>query len=440
MDKQHTIAKEVSFSGIGIHTGNLTTISFRPAPPDSGVTFYRADLPNKPAIKADIDHIVDNARGTTIAVNGAEVKTVEHVMAAIVGMGLDNVAIEVDANEAPIGDGSALPFMTALKKAGSVEQDAERKYIKVKEPVYYREDDVTLSVLPSDVLRITMTIAYSHIAIGTQYASFTITPESFEKEVAPARTYCLMSDVRTLLDQGLIQGGSIENAIIIGDEGILNEGLRYPDEFVRHKVLDILGDLFLLGRPVIGHVIAVKSGHGPHHKFAQEIKKALLNGNVKTDTLAGLAKPTPEPALDVNIIMKALPHRFPFLLVDRILTFDAGVQATAIKNVTINEPYFQGHWPKNPVMPGVLIIEAMAQVSSVLIFGSSGEPDGKQAYFLGINNAKFRKTVVPGDQIVIESRMVRRRRNACRVAAVAKVDGEVAAECEMLFGLQDAPQ
>lgn len=437
MDKQRTTTREVTFSGIGLHTGNLTTITFKPAPPDSGVTFYRVDLPGAPAIPADVDHVIDVSRGTTIGLNGYEVRTVEHVLAAVVGLGIDNLDIEVDANETPVGDGSALPFLNVLKKAGIVEQDVDRKYIKVEEPVYYRQDDVTLSVLPADELRVTMTIAYDHVAIGTQYASFTITPESFEREIAAARTFCFLREVKMLQEQGLIKGGNLENAVVIGDEAILNDSLRYPDEFVRHKVLDLLGDLFLLGRPVKGHVIGVKSGHAMHVKFSKQIKKALLNGNAKSGTLKGLAKPRSEPALSVDKIMKALPHRFPFLLVDRILEYEPSEHVIGIKNVTVNEPFFQGHWPKNPVMPGVLIVEAMAQVSSLLIFGPEGQPNGQQAYFLGIDSAKFRRTVVPGDQLVIESRIVRRRRNACRVKAVAKVDGQVVTEAEMLFGLQE---
>ena len=435
MEKQNTIKESATFSGVGLHTGNLTTLVFKPAPADSGIVFVRTDLPGKPVIPADVDNVVDVSRGTTIGANGAEVHTVEHVLAAVVGMGIDNLRIEVDANETPVGDGSALPFMNALKKAGIVEQDAERKYIKVQEPVYYRHDDVTLSVLPADELRVTMTIAYDHVAIGTQYASFNITPASFEKEIASARTFCFLREVKMLKEQGLIRGGNLENAVVIGDESVLNEELRFPDEFVRHKVLDLLGDLFLLGRPVKGHVIGVKSGHAMHVKFGKQIKKALMNGNATSATLKGLNKPKPEPALDVNKIMKILPHRFPFLLVDRILTFVPQDHVIGIKNVTINEPFFQGHWPKNPVMPGVLIIEAMAQVSSLLIFGEGSE---NQAYFLGIDNAKFRRTVVPGDQIIIESHMLRLRRNACRVKAVAKVDGAIAAEAEMLFGLKES--
>ncbi len=440
MDKQRTTTHESSFSGIGLHTGNLTTITFKPAPPDSGVTFYRTDLPGRPAIRADIDHVIDVSRGTTIGVNGAEVHTVEHVLAAVVGMGIDNLAIELDGNETPVGDGSSLPFTTALKKADIVEQEVDRKYIRVDEPVYYRQDDVTLSVLPADELRVTMTIAYDHVAIGTQYASFTITPATFEKEIASARTFCFLREVKMLQEQGLIKGGNLENAVVIGDEAILNEDLRYPDEFVRHKVLDLLGDLFLLGRPLKGHVIGVKSGHAMHVKFSQQIKKALLNGSAQSGTLKGLSKPKPAPALDVNAIMKVLPHRFPFLLVDRILEFVPRDHVIGIKNVTVNEPFFQGHWPKNPVMPGVLIIEAMAQVSSLMIFPPNSDNEGQHAYFLGIDTAKFRRTVVPGDQLVLESTLIRARRNACRVRAIAKVDGNIVAEAEMLFGLQDMSQ
>ena len=440
MDMQRTIAEPIAFSGIGLHTGNLTTVTFRPAAPDSGVTFYRTDMPGRPSIRAEIDQVVDVSRGTTIGNGEIRVHTVEHVLAAIVGMGIDNLDIDVDANETPVGDGSSLPFITVLKKAGIVEQDRERKYIKIEEPVYYRNGDVTLSVLPADELRVTMTIAFDHVAVGTQYASFTITPETFESEIASARTFCFLREVKMLQDQGLIRGGTLENAVVIGDESILNDDLRFPDEFVRHKVLDLLGDLFLLGRPIKGHIVAVKSGHAMHVKFAQLIKKALMNGNAQSGTLQRLRKPRPAPALDVNKIMKVLPHRFPFLLVDRIISFTPGEHALGIKNVSINEPFFQGHWPKTPVMPGVLIIEAMAQVSSVLIFGPEGEPTGKQAFFLGIDNAKFRKIVVPGDQIVIECTMKRMRRNACRVKAVARVDDEIVAEAEMTFALQDVNQ
>lgn len=436
MENQKTIAKEASFSGIGLHTGNLTTITFKPAPPNSGITFHRIDLPEKPAIKADVDNVVDVTYGTTIGINGVKVHTVEHVLAAIAGLGVDNLNIEVDASETPVGDGSSVPFMNTLQKAGVVEQEAERKFIQIKQPVYYKNDDVTLSVLPSDELRITMTIAFDHVAIGTQYASFVITPETFAKDIAPARTFGFLRDAKMLQEQGLIKGVSLENAVAIGDESILNEDLRFPDEFVRHKILDLLGDMYLLGRPVRGHVIGVKSGHASHVKFGQEVKKSLLNGRAKRDDAPSVTRMP--SVLDVNMIMKVLPHRFPFLLVDRILSYVPFERVVGIKNVTVNEPFFQGHWPNMPVMPGVLIIESMAQVSSVLIFHDNSLP-GKVAIFLGIDRAKFRRTVVPGDQLILEAEMTQMRRNACKVRACAKIGDSVVAEAEMLFGLMDAP-
>ncbi len=437
MEKQKTITKTVSFSGIGLHTGNLTTITFKPAPTDHGVVFYRVDLPGRPAIEANIDHVVDVSYAVTLAANGAKVSTVEHVLATIVGLGLDNLEIEVDANETPVGDGSALPFTTILKSAGVVEQDAEREVIRVEEPVYYKYNDVTLSVLPADRLRVTMTYAYDHVAVGTQYASFDITPEVFEKEIAPARTFTYLRKVKELQELGLIKGGTLENAVVIGDESILNDDLRYPDEFVRHKILDLLGDMFLLGKPVQGHVVGVKSGHARHVEFCQQIKKAILNGHEKPEHAEPVQDTKSVGALDVGMIMKVLPHRYPFLLVDRILSFVPFERVVGIKNVTVNEPFFQGHWPNMPVMPGVLIIEVMAQVSSVLVFGGEGQPD-KRAFFLGIERAKFRRTVVPGDVLVVEAEMLKMRRNACKVKAVAKVGGIVAAEAEMLFSIRES--
>jgi UDP-3-O-[3-hydroxymyristoyl] N-acetylglucosamine deacetylase/3-hydroxyacyl-[acyl-carrier-protein] dehydratase len=443
MEQQQTIADEVSFSGVGLHTGTLTTMTFKPAPPDSGVMFCRMDLPEGPAIQADIDHVIDVSRGTTIGLNGAKVHTVEHVLAAIYGLDIDNIRIELDGPEIPNGDGSSYPFMQALKKAGLVEQDAERRYIQITEPVYYRLDDVTLNVLPSDEFRMTMTIAYDHVAIGTQYASFTITPETFEKEIAPARTFCFLREVKMLQEQGLIKGGSLESAVVIGDESILNDHLRFPDEFVRHKMLDLLGDMYLLGRRIKGHVIGVKSGHAKNVMFSKQIKKAYLNGHaISPSGEAGTIKQP--PALDVSKIMKVLPHRFPFLLVDRILTFIPRQKALGIKNVTVDEPFFQGHWPDVPVMPGVLVIEVMAQVGSVLILDETALTDGEAprqtAVLLGIDRAKLRRNIVPGDQIVIEAEVLHFRHNACKVKAVAKVDGVVAAEAEMLFGLVNGPQ
>lgn len=436
MSKQKTISKPVSFSGIGLHTGSLTTVTFKPAPENSGITFFRVDIKDSPPIPANIDYVVDVSRGTTIGIGEAKVHTVEHALAAMVGLGIDNLNIELDAEEIPNGDGSSLPVMSTLQKAGIVEQDAEKQYIQVDRPVYYRQGDVTLSILPSDELRVSMTIAYDHVAIGTQYASYTITEDTFAREIAPARTFCFLREVKMLQEKGLIRGGSLESAVVIGDDTILNDELRFPDEFVRHKILDLIGDMYLLGRPVKGHVVGVKGGHEKNVLFSKQIRDTMANGNGKRHVdrrpLPTLNTP---PALDVNKIMKILPHRYPFLLVDRILSFVPMERVTGIKNVSVNEPFFQGHWPETPVMPGVMIIEAMAQVSAVLIFGDNRDPDGKLAFFLGVDKARFRRTVVPGDQLVIECEMVRRRKNACKVAAKALVDGVVVAEAVMTFGL-----
>lgn len=435
MTKQRTIKTEESFSGVGLHTGSLTTVTFKPAPPNTGIVFYRVDLPDRPAIPANIDHVVDVSRGTTIGIGEAKVHTVEHALAAMVGLGIDNLAIELDAEEIPNGDGSALPVMNTLLRAGLEEQKEEKQYITVTKPVYYRQDDVTLSILPADELRISMTIAYDHVAIGTQYASFMITEEVFKKEIAPARTFCFLREVKMLQEQGLIRGGSLESAVVIGDEAILNDDLRFPDEFVRHKILDLLGDMYLLGRPVKGHIVGVKGGHAKNVQFSKQIKKDYINGHMEKESKSAKAKAIQPPALDVNKIMKILPHRYPFLLVDRIVSYVPEQRVTAIKNVTVNEPFFQGHWPGVPVMPGVLIVEAMAQASSVLIFGEEGAPDGRYAFFMGVDKCKFRRTVVPGDQIYIECEILRLRHNACRVKGIARVDGAVAAEAEMSFGL-----
>ncbi|MBI1319942.1 MAG: UDP-3-O-[3-hydroxymyristoyl] N-acetylglucosamine deacetylase [Candidatus Hydrogenedens sp.] len=437
MAKQRTIASTVSFPGTGLHTGALTTVTFKPAEPDTGITFVRTDLPGRPAVPALVDHVVDVSRGTTIAIGDARIHTVEHGLSAMAGLGIDNLIIEIDGQEVPNGDGSGLPVMNILKKAGIVEQNAEKKYIEVERPVYYRDDEATLSILPCDEHRISMTIAFDHVAIGTQYASFSINEDSYEREIAPARTFCFLREVKMLQDQGLIKGGSLDSAVVIGDDTVLNEDLRFPDEFVRHKILDLLGDMYLLGRPIKGHIIAVKAGHAKNVLFSKQIKKVYMNNGRPLKDYK--VSPRTAPALDVNKIMKILPHRYPFLLVDRILDFQPYKHVTGIKNVTVNEPFFQGHWPDVPVMPGVLIVEAMAQVSSVLIFGESGEPDGQLAFFMGIDKAKFRQTVVPGDQLVIECEMMHLRHNACKVRALAKVDNTIAAEAVMTFGLLDAP-
>ncbi len=434
--KQRTIAEEVSYNGVGLHTGSLTTVTFKPAPADSGIVFYRTDLDSSPAIPALVNNVVDVSRGTTIGIGDVKIHTIEHAMSSLAGLGIDNLVIEVDADEIPVGDGSALPVMNVLLKAGIIDLDAEKQYIQVDHPVYYRKDDVTLSILPSDDLRITMTIAYDHPTVGTQYASFTITEETFRTDLAPARTFCFLREVKMLQESGLIRGGSLESAVVIGDNGILNDTLRFPDEFVRHKILDLLGDTYLLGHPLKGHIIGAKCGHEKNVNFSKQIQKVYAGTRPECELppYKVKARRTP-PALDVNKIMKILPHRYPFLLVDRILTYEPFKSVTGIKNVTVNEPFFQGHWPNIPVMPGVLIIEAMAQVAAVLVFGDNGETNGRLAFLMGIEKARFRDTVVPGDQLVLQAEMVHYRHNACKIKTLALVDDAIAAEAIMSFGL-----
>jgi len=435
MDKQRTITKEVSCSGVGIHTGAMTTLTFKPAPPDSGVIFRRVDLPDQPSIKADIDHVVDLSRGTTIGIGDVRVHTVEHAMSAIAGLGIDNIVIELDNHELPNTDGSALLFLKPLLDAGTVEQDAARQYVEIQQPIHFRNGDITLQVEPVDEFRVSMTIEFDHVAIGRQTASFVVTPEVYASEIASARTFCFLREVKMLQDQGLIKGGSLESAVVIGDEMVLNESLRFPDEPVRHKILDLVGDLFLLGRRIKGHVTAVKSGHEKNVLFTKKIRETIENGVHSDRPKAAENKDAKESrVLDVTRIMKIIPHRYPFLLVDRILDYEPQKSVRGIKNVSIGEPFFQGHWPEMPVMPGVLIIEAMAQVSSVLIFGEDGDPS-RLPFFMGIDKAKFRRAVTPGDQLVIDSELVHLRSRACKVKAVARVDGNVVAQAEMMFGI-----
>ncbi|HNZ48211.1 MAG TPA: bifunctional UDP-3-O-[3-hydroxymyristoyl] N-acetylglucosamine deacetylase/3-hydroxyacyl-ACP dehydratase [Candidatus Hydrogenedentes bacterium] len=434
--KQKTIAKAASFNGIGLHTGNLTTVTFKPAPADSGIVFCRVDLEEKPVVPALLNNVVDVSRGTTIGIGDVKIHTIEHAMACFAGLGIDNIIVEVDADEIPNGDGSSLPVMDTLLSAGIVELDKKKRYITVDHPIYYRKDDVTLSILPSEEFRVSMTIDYDHPAIGTQYASFTINEETFKNEIAPARTFCFLREVKMLQEAGLIQGGSLESAVLIGDDGILNETLHFQDEFVRHKILDLLGDTYLLGSPLKGHIIGVKCGHEKNVLFSKQIQKVFASTRPECELSAYRQQTRRQPAmLEVQKIGKVLPHRYPFLLVDKILSFDPLVSATGIKNVTVNEPFLQGHSPEIPVMPAVLIIEAMAQMGAVLIFGDNGEPNGQVAFLMGVENVRFKNTVLPGDQMLLKADMVHYRPNACKIRTTALVDDAVAAEAVMSFGL-----
>jgi UDP-3-O-[3-hydroxymyristoyl] N-acetylglucosamine deacetylase/3-hydroxyacyl-[acyl-carrier-protein] dehydratase len=436
--KQATLSKAVTFSGIGLHSGARTTLVFKPAPANSGIRFVRSDLPSRPEIEADVANAIptgDYSRRTVLGSGDITISTVEHVLAAVSGLGIDNLTIELDTSEPAEPDGSSAPFVKVLKEAGIHQQDAARHFIEVCSPVTLMENGVRMVALPHDGLRISFTAHYDHPLIGTQYASFDISQEIFETEIAPARTFSLLEDVEDLRSRGLIKGGSLENSIVIGEREILNkEPLRYPDEFVRHKVLDLLGDLCLLGMPVKAHIMSVKSGHASNIKLVKLLKERFAR---PAKSLAGRHVRDVPSSLSIDQILEIMPHRYPFLLVDRILSLEEGKRVVGIKNVTINEPFFEGHFPGHPIMPAVLIIEAMAQVGGVLLLSMVAKPKEKLVYFMAIDKAKFRKPVFPGDQVRFELEMMRLRLNTCKMKGKAFVHDDLVAEAELLSVLMD---
>jgi UDP-3-O-[3-hydroxymyristoyl] N-acetylglucosamine deacetylase/3-hydroxyacyl-[acyl-carrier-protein] dehydratase len=361
-----------------------------------------------------------------------KIHTVEHVLSALTGMGVDNALIQMDANEPPIGDGSASEYIALIKNAGIIEQDAPRRYLEIREPITMESNGSILVILPDSKFRISCTQVGPEGRF-TQFRSTEITPEIYEKEIAPARTFVFYEDVKPLMDKGLIKGGSLENAIVArGDSVLSKEPLRFTDEFVRHKILDIVGDLALCGRFIRGHVVAVKPGHGINTEMAK-----LLAERVNAVASAA-AKPVPAStgALDINAVMQILPHRYPFLMVDRIVEFDGELKATGVKAVTINEPYFQGHFPGHPVMPGVLQLEAMAQVASIVMMRRT-ENEGKIGYFMSADEVKFRKPVMPGDTLFIECELTSAKKRLGKASCRCLVNGEVVSEGILLFGLVD---
>ena len=436
---QRTIAKPVSYQGVGLHTGGACKVEFRPAPPGSGIRFVRLDLPGHPEIPVNPRYAradMDQMRRTILKNGQAEVHTVEHILAAAAGLGIDNLVIALDAQEPPEPpDGSATPYVRLFQEAGLVDQPAPRRYFRVTEPVRHEENGVILVALPHDGLRVTFTIEYANAWRGTQYATYDIDPEVFVKEIAPARTFVLERDVELLRSKGMIQGGTLQNAVVVRPDGILNqEPLRFEDEFVRHKILDFLGDLSLLGRPARGHFLSVKSGHASNVRFVQRLaaseEPSSLLGPGSTNGSGGPIQ------LDINAIQRIMPHRYPFLLVDRILSLEPQ-RVVGIKNVTINEPFFNGHFPGHPIMPAVLIIEAMAQCGGVLLLNSVDRPKERLVYFMGIDNAKFRKPVRPGDQLRFELTLLRLKSRICKMEGKAYVDGDLVAEAELLSSIVD---
>jgi UDP-3-O-[3-hydroxymyristoyl] N-acetylglucosamine deacetylase/3-hydroxyacyl-[acyl-carrier-protein] dehydratase len=422
--KQQTIQKSVMISGVGLHTGVQTNMTFLPAKANHGIKFQRIDVPGSPIIDADCDNVVDVSRGTTIEQSGARVSTIEHTLAALVGLEIDNALIQLDGPEAPIMDGSSIQFVNVLKEAGTEEQNALRDFFEVQDSIFYRDAsrNIEIAALPLDDYRVTVMIDYNSPVLGSQHASIT-NIRQFEKEIASCRTFCFLHELEMLYKNNLIRGGDLNNAIVIVDrvvepheleniakmlnkptveikkEGILNNiELRYNNEPARHKLLDIIGDLSLAGRPLKAQILAARPGHAANVAFAKKLKRAMQEADKK-----GIPRYNPNlpPVLDINQISNILPHRYPFLLIDKIIYLD-NESVAGVKNVTMNEPFFQGHFPGNPVMPGVLQIEAMAQVGGILVLNTVPDPENYWTYFLGIDEIRFRKMVLPGDTVVIQ--------------------------------------
>jgi len=435
--EQRTIKKPIGLSGTGLHTGVDVNLKFKPAPTNTGINFIRVDVKDSPMIKADIHQVLDqdkSPRRTSVCNNSVEVHTIEHLMAALWALGIDNILIEIDGPELPGLDGSAKSFVDTLKKAGIEKQDVPKKIFQVKSPIWVEDDGAVIMVLPDNQFRVSYTLNYEHPLLKAQYVSFTLDEGVFEKEIASSRTFCLEEEVEDLRGKGLGKGANYENTIVVGKKGVIDNDLRFGDEFARHKILDLLGDLYLLGYAIKGHIIAVKSGHPLNMSLIEKInaqKEKSQIGSIKATYVET------DKALDSIDIQKILPHRYPFLLVDKIIELVLYKRAVGIKNVTANEHFFVGHFPGRPVMPGVLIIEAMAQVAGVLMLNKK-ESVGKIAYFMSLDKAKFRKTVVPGDQLRLEVEVIKLRSKTGQVHTRALVDGRVVTEADLMFALVDA--
>ncbi|HVO73688.1 MAG TPA: bifunctional UDP-3-O-[3-hydroxymyristoyl] N-acetylglucosamine deacetylase/3-hydroxyacyl-ACP dehydratase [Ignavibacteriaceae bacterium] len=462
LELQRTIAKAVSLTGIGLHTGTECSLTFKPAPENYGVRFKRIDLGGNPEIPATSDYVVDISRGTTLGMGEAKVHTVEHVLAAIVGLQIDNIVIELDGIEPPVGDGSSLPYVKILTEAGFVEQDAPKDYLIINETVMYHDEEKQIDIvaLPLDGYRVTVMVDYQNPALGSQHTGMFNLEKEFESEFAPARTFCFLSEVEMLANVGLIKGGDINNAVVIvdrnssdeelekmrqkigikerlslGNNGILNnKELRFKNEPVRHKLLDLMGDLALIGAPLKAQILAARPGHKANVEFAKQIRKLYQQKKlvkkfqfVKKEGIV----------FDINAIQRILPHRYPFLMVDKIIHLELDKKVIGVKSVSVNEPFFPGHFPGQPVMPGVLIIEAMAQTGGILLLNSLPNYEEKLVYFMQINNAKFRKTVVPGDQLFLEVELTSKKSKVFLMKGKAIVNDQLVAEAEFMAGVVD---
>ena len=413
-------------------------MTWKPAPVDHGIKFVRTDLDAKTVIEPVIANVGDVTRWTTIGKDGAAIHTVEHVLATLTGYGIDNVLIELNGNEPPIGDGSSLPYVKMVKEAGIQPQEGKREIFQPKEAVHVELGESLAIVLPSDQLRISCTIHYGKPGLDAQFLSLAVDPGTFETQIAPARTFAFFEELNYLIDKGLIKGGSLENAVLIRNETILaTSPLRFKDEFVRHKILDVLGDITLLGAPLAAHIIVVRPGHGANAELTKKLAALMEKSKPTPVPFVQPAPASTETTMDIMQLLKTLPHRYPFLLVDRIIKIEGNEKITGLKNVTMNEPFFQGHFPGHPIMPGVLQLEAIAQVAGVLMLRADNSA-GKVAYFMSANNVKWRKPVRPGDQLIIEVEMGKSRGKIGKAHGVCKVGDEVVSEAEVMFSIMDA--